>query len=172
MTLPAIRFLDELIDDTCKIFEFGSGNSTIWLARRCGTLTSLESSPDWYARVKSLLAAEALHSCTLLLTPLDSFPAEISAYPDKSLDLVIVDSDERQRGERLRYIEASISKVKPGRYLLLDDSDRNEYRPADSLLSGWGVQRFVGMKPFPLQATETSIYRRPTDDTAVRTGGE
>ena len=36
-------------------------------------------------------------------------------------------------------------------------------RDADRILSGWPVERFIGVKSFPLAATETSIYQRPPD---------
>jgi hypothetical protein len=52
-------------------------------------------------------------------------------------------------------------KVRPGGLLALDDSDRAAYGDADSILEGWRVHRIVGVKPFPLSATETAIYERP-----------
>ena len=58
-------------------------------------------------------------------------------------------------------VVAARSLVKPGGYLLLDDSDRPEYLEADHMLPGWGLRRVVGVRQFPLAATETTIYKRP-----------
>jgi hypothetical protein len=55
--------------------------------------------------------------------------------------------------------------VRPGGYIVLDDSDGAPYRGADQLLKGWAVKRFVGLKHFPLMAIETSIYRRQSAKT-------
>ena len=158
MNRLAVRHLNELVAKTWNVFEFGSGYSTVWLSRRCQSLTSLEHDEDYYDRVKALLAAQRSDNCTLLLRALDQFPAEIAAYPEQSFDLVIVDC--AGEGLRLDCIEASVSKVKVGGYLLLDDSDRSKYRLVDSRLAGWEARRMVGWLPSYLHAAETSFYRR------------
>ena len=55
-----------------------------------------------------------------------------------------------------------------GSFLALDDSDRAAYGDADGILEGWRVRRFVGVKPFPLTVTETSIYERPSGESHDR----
>ena len=60
--------------------------------------------------------------------------------------------------------------VKPGGYLLLDDSDR--YVTAADLLPGWPTEHFVGVKPRPLIATSTSLYRRPSATDSLEGSGD
>ncbi|MFN8076496.1 MAG: hypothetical protein U0Q15_13915 [Kineosporiaceae bacterium] len=45
------------LGDAARVFEYGSGASTIWLARRCATLDSVEHHAGWAQRVRELLAA-------------------------------------------------------------------------------------------------------------------
>jgi SAM-dependent methyltransferase len=167
MTRPAIRYLDRLIRRTWTVIEFGSGYSTVWLARRCATLTSLEDDPQWYDRAVELIAGEHCNNATLRLEPQTAFPGLIADWPDQSIDLVIVDCADRDGGaSRLRCVDASIRKIRPGGYLVLDDSDRPAYREVDSMLQGWSARRFVGWKPLPLHATETTAYSKPNNDGA------
>ncbi len=44
---------------------------------------------------------------------------------------------------------------------LLDDWDHPAYRRVDRVLDNWPRRVFIGLKPYPLTASETAIYRRP-----------
>jgi predicted O-methyltransferase YrrM len=158
MTRPAVRFLDALIEPAWKVFEFGSGYSTVWLAQRCASVTSVEHDPDWHKRLSDELVAKHVTNCILRLEPLETFPSLLSG--NSGFDLIIIDCQDL-RGERFLCLDAARDHVHQGRYVVFDDSDRSEYRQADDLFAGWHVRRFVGWKPFPLHAVETSIYQRP-----------
>lgn len=157
----AVRYLSRRLADTATVFEFGSGRSTIWYARRVGSVTAVEDDIGWYRIVSGGLERYGLNNCNLIHLGLSAFPSAINHIADRSLDLVVVDSNESVPGDRLECVASSISKVRPGGYLLLDDSDRERYGDADTLLAGWQVRRFVGLKRTPLIAVETSIYQRP-----------
>jgi len=51
LNYPAIQFLDKRISEEHTIFEYGSGNSTEWLAKRVDTIVSVEHDLDWSERV-------------------------------------------------------------------------------------------------------------------------
>ena len=53
-----------------------------------------------------------------------------------------------------------MKKVRPGGFLLLDDSDRPGYAEAFELLDGWRERRFTGVKDEWPEACETTIFRR------------
>ena len=57
-------------------------------------------------------------------------------------------------------LKPAMKKVRPGGYLLLDDSDRPGYREAYELLDGWRERRFIGVKDEWPEACETAIFRR------------
>jgi predicted O-methyltransferase YrrM len=157
----AVDFLARNITSDWHIFEFGSGFSTIWLSQRAGRVVSIEHNEQWFRHVREQITRRKLTNCELSLVPLDRFAEQFGRREDQSFDLIYVDADEREEGERLAHVAVAVSKLKHGGYLLLDDSDRPGYRQADEMLKGWPRVRFVGVKPYPFVATETSIYRRP-----------
>jgi hypothetical protein len=161
MAPAAVARLDALIEPSWVVLEFGAGRSTTWYARRAARVTSVEDSPMWLQLVRQELVEKNLSNCQLELLDPDEYPAFADEFEDGSLDLVVVDSVERVTGDRLRCVAAAMRKVRPGQFLVLDDSDRPSYGGADRILSGWAVERFIGLKSFPFAATETSIYRRP-----------
>jgi hypothetical protein len=59
-TFPAIEFLDSLELMNKEIFEFGSGNSTVYFSKRGCHVSSVESSPIWGAYVESKCQASIL----------------------------------------------------------------------------------------------------------------
>jgi hypothetical protein len=123
----------------------------------------MENSPQWLEVVRQRLAEEDLGNCELHLLDVEEYSVFADRFDDGSLELVVVDSSEREPGDRLRCVAAAMTKVRPGHYLVLDDSDRPGYRDAERILSGWPVERYIGVKSFPLAATETSLYQRPPD---------
>jgi hypothetical protein len=47
-----------------RVFEYGSGASTLWLARRCSSLDAVEHHAQWAARVRELVSATPGLRCT------------------------------------------------------------------------------------------------------------
>src|SRR6202035_5764199 len=123
----AIRFLDRVLNPRSRIFEFGSGSSTVWFCERVGAVASIEDDANWYERVNRKLAGSRLTNYTLQLTSAESYPSCVKQFPDNSLDLVLVDGNEAPNAGRLECLAAARSKVRPGGWLVLDDSDRPDY---------------------------------------------
>jgi hypothetical protein len=158
----AVKFLDRIIEPGWVVAELGAGGSTAWLGRRAGRVMSLESDPVWVDRVEATLAATGVRNVSLhLVSPgeFDEALARIAAATP--LDLLVVDQLERDEGERVESIRRAWDLVRPGGYLVLDDSDRATYSGAFELLEGWPHRRFIGVRPLPFQATETTVFRRP-----------
>src|SRR5579864_3727189 len=55
----AIQFIESYLKKTDRVFEYGSGYSTPWLAARAEKVISVEDWPEWYERIKPLLPANA-----------------------------------------------------------------------------------------------------------------
>src|SRR5207237_734907 len=78
------------LNPSSVVVEFGSGMSTVWLARRCGSLLSIESHPEWHLRVRGLFGGASFsHLKYELRTDLDLY-ANLDDVPDSSLDFVLV----------------------------------------------------------------------------------
>lgn len=161
MTPAAVRYLSELIRPETAILELGSGLSTIWYASRCRTITSLEDDPSWFGSTVGLIENAGLRNCHIELLSLGEFPDRLRRFDARSFDLVVIDCNETDNMNRIVALKRSAYLVRPGGHLVLDDSDRAEYRSADDELRDWPRARFLGVKAVPLCATETTVYRRP-----------
>ncbi|MGE5746026.1 MAG: hypothetical protein ACM33U_02050, partial [Solirubrobacterales bacterium] len=128
---------------------------------RAARVISLEDDEYWHARTRERLAEAGLTNVDLRLRPLEDFPREASSLPDGGFDLVVVDFLESPEVTRIDGIRPAHSKLRPGGYLLLDDSDRPGYAEAFDLLAGWRFRRFSGVKDEWPEACETGIFRRP-----------
>lgn len=138
LTATAVTALQDLLKPSDIGFEFGSGRSTLWLARRVQFLHSMEHEPEWFARVHEWLEREKLtDKVDYQLTPAsgelayvlsDDHPyvKGITEMPDGELDFVLVDGI-----LRLTCVRLSMRKLKPGGVLILDNADRfvpNKYQ--------------------------------------------
>ena len=107
-----------------RVFEYGAGASTIWLARHAAHVTSVEHHAEWHHRLSREVARFqniALHHCEL------DGDAYIGAIDETGapFDLIVVDG--RRRTECLA---RAIPHLAPGGIILLDDSGRSRYRRA------------------------------------------
>ena len=157
----AIGFLRRRIRSDWSVLELGAGRSTVWLARRAGRVTSLEDNEFWAEETQSRLHELGLENVEFRRLPVEAFGAEVGSLPDGSFDLVVVDFLEAPSTTRMDVLKPAMKKVKPGRLLLLDDSDRPGYAEAFDLLSGWRFRKFVGVKDGWPEACETGVFRRP-----------
>jgi len=113
----AIRRIRRLITSESRVLEFGSGMSTIWLARRCGFLHSIECDSSWFSHVDSRLRRAGLRNVRYeLRPPTDNF--DIPQYDDGYFDFALVDGEARSK-----CVSVAVQKVKPGGYIYLDNSD-------------------------------------------------
>nr|WP_205692820.1 class I SAM-dependent methyltransferase [Cellulomonas sp. IC4_254] len=158
-----------------RVFEYGSGASSVWLARRAARVTSVEHHPGFAALVRDLardagvadrleLLEVAPERSTAPVVPsgrrgeagLDygRYVRAIDAV-DGDLDLVVVDG--RARGACLA---AAARRLAPGGLVLLDDSQRPRYAPAVAA-SGLVVRRYRGWVPSLPYPRETAVLALP-----------
>jgi predicted O-methyltransferase YrrM len=157
----AVGWLRRRIRSGWSVLELGSGRSTVWFARRAGRVVSFEDNEYWFPRTRERLEETGLRNVDLRLRSVEHFPREVASLPDDGFDLVVVDFLEAPTVTRIDCLELAMKKVRPGGYLLLDDSDRPGYAEAYELLAGWDERRFTGVKDEWPAACETAIFRRP-----------
>lgn len=182
IVFEARDWLESFLSRDKVVFEYGSGGSTLFLAERAGKLISVEHDPAWHKAVCQLLQERGLDHCECRLEepeacagkapefrdprsfasreyPNCTFQAyvnSIQSYPNHSFDLVLVDGRARPS-----CVLAAMPKLKPGGFLLLDDSGRPYYREACELLTNWIRKDFVGPTPYGRNWSQTSIWRKP-----------
>jgi SAM-dependent methyltransferase len=156
----AVGWLGRRIRPGWAVLELGSGRSTVWFARRAGSVISLEDNQYWVEQTRGRLKELGLENAELRQLPVERFAAEVDALPDGSFDLLVMDFLEAPTVTRTDVLKPAMKKVRPGGYLLLDDSDRPGYAEAFDLLAGWRFRKFTGVKDEWPEACETGIFRR------------
>jgi hypothetical protein len=127
-TPDAIDFLENHLKPTHEGFEWGSGWSTLWLAKRLARLVSVEHDPKWSAQVSRQLLRNSQHTAKVLLEQVEnSYIHAIERMSKRTLDLIIVDGLDSLRD---RCALLALEYVKPGGLLLVDDIHR--YLPSNS----------------------------------------
>lgn len=179
-TYDAIKVADNFLSANpgARVFEFGSGASTIWLARRAGSVISVEHDADWCKIVRSQLRRRSdLAPVTMRLVPPDPVPggealyrseksgargAEFMAYASainaeaEQFDLIVIDG--RARQACLAHAE---SRLAPGGMIVFDNSRRSRYRQAISR-SKFTRQAYRGLAPSLPYPDETTIMHHAT----------
>jgi hypothetical protein len=180
MPYRAVDWLEENVDRSKAVFEYGSGGGTLFLAQRAGELHSVEHDAEWYEATRAALDQAGLDVDYVLVEPsalegsdipygLDSFTSTgaelrglsyeayvrtIDRFADASLDLVVIDGR-----ARASCAKRALPKVRDGGHILLDNSDRDEYRPVFELLADHGRVDFEGLTPYERQLSRASAWR-------------
>lgn len=158
-TFPAIEYLKQFDFSQKRVFEYGSGNSSLFWAARCAGVISVESSESWHRHISSM----APDNLEVLLHPdRDGYVNSIAAR-NESFDVIVVDGKWRNA-----CIRASEPLLRAGGMIIVDNSDRH-YRACDELRDlGYFQIDFSGFSPINRYASTTSLFLKvPLDQ---RTG--
>ena len=94
-TYPTIEFLSHLDLSSFRVFEYGSGNSTLWWAARSKQVTSVEDNELWYEKIKYSLKQNVEYH-------LEIDPQKYSTMATNHFEVYIVDG--KYRRECLNHI--------------------------------------------------------------------
>lgn len=151
-TYPAIQYLDGLDWRGADVFEFGSGNSTLWWAARARSVTSVENNPGWYAD----LSARLPDSARLILEttrPLGrAMPQDGQTY-----QVIVVDCGDN----RYAAAESAVPRLAENGLIVLDNAEW--YPRTAALLRDAGLIEidFAGFKPCEFHTSITSLFLKP-----------
>lgn len=172
ITLAALRHLPSILGPTSRVLEYGCGGSTLYFAKHAGEVVSIEHDPAW-ARVVGDRAKEKAK--IILKEPVREPPgtyastderyrdmsfrayaAAADVYADGYFDLLLIDG--RARTSAFAHARR---KVRPGGWIVLDNSDRPAYGSIlrDARAEGWEEQRFFGPHPYVTEFGETTIWQ-------------
>lgn len=150
ITYPARRFLEARVRTDFRVFEFGSGLSTLWWAARVAQVAAVEHDPQWQRRVAARLPANA----TVSLATGDDYVRSAGSGP---YDIIVNDGVLRPDCAR-----ASVSALSPGGVMLWDNTDEVADRAGHDFMADQGFRRldFWGFGPLMVREFCTSIFYR------------
>lgn len=156
LTYPAIAFLEGRLRKEMSLFEFGSGNSTLWWAGRVRRVVSCEHDPAWYER----MAPKMPENVQYLQAALDNGYSEAIAQYENEFDVVVIDGR-----KRVECAQNSLAALKADGVIVWDNTDREKYRPGMEFLRDAGFRQldFDGMVPILPVKSRTSIFYRASN---------
>jgi SAM-dependent methyltransferase len=159
----AIDFLDDRLRTHLTVFEYGSGGSTLFFAKRARSVLAVEDNPSWYDLVTRRVQERGFPNVEVELHPFDFKSAEgfersayLLAMPDRKFDVIVVDGSEEWTQVRPTCFQLAERHVSPGGMIVLDDSWRYESVRASHKAKRLEVFQSVG--PGRPGVTSTDVY--------------
>jgi hypothetical protein len=141
-TLDATKEVDAFLAHRpgARVFEWGSGASTVWLGKRAGEVISVEHDVVWVEQVaRRIVAFDHVHLNTVAAASsgqitsskfgfegqyFDEYAAKIDAF-DGTFDLIVIDGRAREA-----CLSRAVSRLSSGGIILFDDFKRRRYQIA------------------------------------------
>jgi hypothetical protein len=185
LCFEAIDYLANLSLSDRRVFEYGSGGSTLFWLGHGAHCVSVEHDPQWYCRMRAWLPGNASLDYRLVepdrsapgqaaSDPADpdayassdesyrgltfrTYASQIDEFEDGSFDVILVDGRARPS-----CIKHSVRKVKPGGIIVLDNAEREHYLlRAGELLNAFACLSLSGAQPANRLLSATNIYGKP-----------
>jgi hypothetical protein len=154
-TYPFIQFITTRLNKNLTVFEYGSGNSTLFYADRLKNLTTVEHDKIWYEKMIKIIP----NNVNLIFEKEDTsgnYYRTITKEKTK-YDIIIIDAIDRVNCVKISYDFMSEQGI-----VILDDSEREEYAEGISFLidKGFKSLEFWGISPGYFNNKCTSIFYR------------
>lgn len=152
----AILFLQSRLNNDMELFEYGSGNSTLWLAGRVKSLISVETDQGWYDALKDIVP----HNVQLQYMDYDEPNGTYCRRAQEShqkFDIIIVDSR-----DRARCAKNSLVALKPSGVIIWDDTSNPHFLESIDYIKDAGFKSidFIGEGPLSDAAHCTTVFYR------------
>jgi hypothetical protein len=153
-TYPAIEYLNNLNFSQKSIFEYGSGNSSLYWSKKSKKTTSIEDSQDWFEKIKFNLNKNQ----ALFLKKSNSDYENAIIEEGEKFDVIIIDGIRRVECSRVIREHLNI-KSEEGCMVILDNSDWYK-NTAKYLREQLGLIEidFHGFGPIGRSTSTTSIF--------------
>lgn len=180
--------LEKILKKEMTVFEYGSGGSTLFFAKRCESVTSIEHDVGWAEKVRSTMISKGFKNWNYYVEQPSSYDSDskaasdprqylsgsskyygmqfknyaclIDQFPDASFDIVLIDG--RARPSCFMH---SFRKVKRGGYIILDNAERPHYSYIHDTLTKekWIKRDFYGPGPYVEYFWRTTIWQNKSD---------
>jgi hypothetical protein len=150
-TYPANDFIKQLDLRDLSVFEYGSGYSTLFWAKRCKRLVSVEFDKKWFEELSSLAPANA----ELIFSPREVEPYVNQIAQRGMFDVIVIDGT----GEsRFPCCQVAPNHLTQRGFIILDNSDLWPESAAALRSSGLIQADFTGLAPLSCHWHTTSVF--------------
>lgn len=153
VTYSFIDFVKNRLRPEHAIFEFGSGNSTIFYAQRTGIVVSVEHDKEWFEKITSTKPENAeMIFCELQR---DGDYCRMPVKLGEEFDIIIVDGR-----DRVNCCIQAVEALSAAGVIVLDDSERPNYADGINYLLDKGFKQldFTGISPGLFYNKATSVF--------------
>ena len=135
-----------------RVFEFGSGMSSIWFSDRCREVISVEHDPGWYASI-SAQAKERKNLTVIHASSKEDYLGAILRAGGR-FDLILVDG--RYRKDCVEMVRSFLS---PNGLIVIDntDADPELSKTIEKAFCDGTIRKFRGYAPGILHPNETTV---------------
>lgn len=153
VTYSFIDFIKGRLHKDLTIFEYGSGNSTLFYAKNVKRVVSVEHDEAWYKKIVNEKAPNAEMIFTKLET--NGEYSQKAKLLNEKFDVIIVDGR-----DRVNCCKHSVDALTEKGVLVLDDSERETYEEARVFLKNLGFKEllFSGISPGLFYNKATSVF--------------
>jgi len=154
-TYSSIYFISKKIKNEMIVFEYGSGNSTLWWSRSVSKVISCEHDLQYFNSLKKRIASNVEYIYCKLEYAGDY--SKIIRSFSNCFDIIIIDGR-----DRINCVKNSLEALKYDGIIIWDNSDRSRYEKGYSFLNEHGFRRldFEGIGPLNTYKWCTSIFYR------------
>ena len=156
LTYSSIHFISQKLNlRPMRVFEYGSGNSTLWFSSRVERIISIENDVDFYNKMLKKVSDISNISYELKMLN-DNYSSKILEY-ENEFDILIIDGR-----ERVQCAKNCIKSLKKDGIIIFDNSDRLKYQEAYDFLEKNQFKKleFKGVGPIGHIEWKTTIYYR------------
>jgi hypothetical protein len=158
ITYPAISFLSERLNHDLLIFEYGSGNSTLYYSKIVKKVIAVEHNKEWYEKIKSKLSENS----EIIFVNLDygGVYCQTIKSTGQKFDIIIIDAE-----DRVNCIKNCLNNLSENGVIILDDSEREEYGGGIVFLNQNKFKRldFWGITAGFIHQKATTIFYRESN---------
>jgi hypothetical protein len=156
-TYPAIEYLSNLDFSQKRVFEWGSGNSSLWWGIRCHEIVAIESDREWYSKMNSAMSATSgtkFHDYRLC----EDMLSYVNHRDIVNSNIVIIDGTFRTCCAA--FFLSQMSEANNFEILIFDNADwqPDVIRILNDKLRDWVQVDFHGFGPINDFTTTTTIF--------------
>lgn len=154
LTYSFLDFLKGRLNSEMTLFEYGSGNSTLFFSKILKKVDAVEDDIEWFNKIKALMP----NNVNIQYHSLENTEYENCILnAEEEYDLIIIDGR-----KRVKCLKNSIKKIKPHGVIILDDAERIKYTEAFAFMKENGYKNipFSGIAIGAIHPKETTVFYR------------